>query len=153
MLYRSDLPEEAPSAMEYLVVLDGLKTARLLVIPPYNSTSYRYASYPEQNNSGEFIKMERLINKERALADGTNITAHLEDSSALRYGDLTGSTNNWNIDGNLLSLRIPWGRINVSDPSQGRVLDDNRLFYSDPLRDVLQTSIIRWNCGFCYLCR
>jgi hypothetical protein len=139
--YRDDLPYEAPSGMEYLVVLDGPETARLLVIPPYNYASYRYASYPSLNTSGTFESMAKLINKERALADGTPIPAHFEDSSALRYGHLIGSTNNWNVQGTAISLRIPWGRINVSDPSQGRVLDDNRLYYSDPLRDVLDTRL------------
>ncbi len=139
--YRSDLPYQAPSGMEYLAVLDGSTTSRLLVIPPYNSTSYRFSSYQGLNESGAFESMAKLINKKRALGDGTIIPAHFEDSSSLRYGPLKGSTNNWNIQGTTLSVRIPWGRINVSDPSQGIVLDDNRIYYSDPLRDVLDTKL------------
>ncbi|MBI9096763.1 MAG: hypothetical protein JEY71_18045 [Sphaerochaeta sp.] len=61
-------------------------------------------------------------------------------SSLLRYGNLLGSTNHWDRVDNSLTLRIPWTRVNVSDPSSGTVLDDARTYYSDPLRDVLQTA-------------
>jgi hypothetical protein len=44
------------------------------------------------------------------------------------------------MDGNHIEVRIPWTRINVSDPSSAQVLDDERTFYSDPLRDQLSTS-------------
>jgi hypothetical protein len=44
------------------------------------------------------------------------------------------------MDGNTLSLRIPWTRINVADPSSAQVLDDANTYYSDPLRDVIEVS-------------
>jgi hypothetical protein len=127
--------------MEFLAVLDGIQTSRLLVIPPYNSTEYRFASYPQLSTSGLFEPMVKLINKTRALQDGTPIAPHFEQAGALRYGDLQGSRNHWLIEGDSIFLRIPWSRINVSDPSQGRVIDDEKLYYSDPLRDILATRL------------
>ncbi len=138
--YRPDLDLAAPSGMEYLVVLDGENSSRLVVVPPYNYASYRYASYPGLTSSGLFEPMAKLINKARALSDGTPIPAHYEDSSALRYGQLIGSSNHWLVEGRTIAVRIPWTRINVSDPSEGRVLDDSRPYNSDPLRDVINTA-------------
>ena len=140
LLYAPSITEQAPSGMEFLVVLDDLENARLLAIPPYNSTNYGFASYPNTRSTAVFEPIRKLINKERALSDKTPIAPHFEESSILRYGDLLGSTNHWNLKDNTLSLRIPWTRIHVSDPSSGTVLDDPQLFYSDPLRDVLTTS-------------
>lgn len=139
--YLPDASFESPSGMEFLIVLDGVETSRLLTIGPYNSTSYRYTSHPDLQKSGQFESMARLTNKERALADGTPIEAKYEDSSALRYGPVDRPGSHWYVQGNHISIRIPWGRINVTDPSEARVLDDGRIFYSDPERDKLNTAV------------
>lgn len=140
LLYDPEIPLEAPSGMEYLVILDGTETARLLAIPPADASQYRFSTYETLVRSGNFQQMSKLINKARALEDGTPIVALYEDSSKLRYGEQTGSTNHWIIDGKRVSVRIPWARINVSDPSSGTVLHDRGTYYTDPLRDVLETT-------------
>jgi len=84
--------------------------------------------------------MLKLINKERKLLDGTVIRPRYEDASILRFGNLEGNTNHWKMEGNTLSVRIPWTRINVSDVSSAQVLDDERTYYSDPLRDHIATT-------------
>ena len=122
-------------------MLDGFETSRILTVPPYNSSVHRYASYPDIQKNGTFESMARLTNKARALADGTPIEAKYEDSSALIYGPVDRPGSHWDFQGNHISIRIPWGRINVTDPSEGRVLDDGRLFYSDPERDKLNTAV------------
>ena len=139
--YGKTLPYFAPSGMEYLVSLTGKDTSQLLVIPPYNYASYHFTSYEGLAGSGIFEPMQKLINKERAQEDGTPIAAVYEDTSAMRFGTLEKSNNLWNIAGNILSVRIPWTRINVSDPSRGRVLDDHGTYNTDPLKDQLATTI------------
>lgn len=141
LLYDPAIHETAPSGMEYLVVLDGKETSRLLAAPPSNYAAYRYGSHGSLVETGLFESMEKLINKARALEDGTPIPAKYEDSSALRYGMPVGSTNHWIVNGNTITLRIPWTRINVSDPSEGRVLDDDGIYHSDPMRDRLETAV------------
>jgi hypothetical protein len=137
--YASTLPYFAPSGMEYLISLKGEQDAKLLVIPPYNYASYHFTSYEGLSRAGVFEPMHKLINKERAQEDGTPIKAIYEDTSALGYGSLVASNNLWFYEGKHLSVRIPWTRINVSDPSRGRVLDDGGSYNTDPLKDQLTT--------------
>ncbi len=139
--YGPDIALQSLSGMEFMVVLDGTTTARLLAIPPANSTQYRFSSYEGLESRGLFVSMHKLINRARALPDLTPIPARYEESSSLRYGHQEGATNHWLHTGSAITLRIPWGRINVSDPSSGRVLDDDRTFNTDPPRDVLHTKL------------
>lgn len=138
--YLPTLDLKAPSGMEYLVVLDGVESGRLLAIPPYNYTTYSFASYPGLSETGTFEGMAKLINKARALEDLTPIPAHYENASSLFYGSLTGSSHHWDREGNVVKVRIPFTRINISDPSSATVLDDTKVYYSDPLRDVIATT-------------
>ncbi len=140
--YVSTLSEEAQTGLEYLVVLDSLDNAHLLATEKSNYTTYHFSTSDALSHDAAWEPMTKLINKERALEDGTLIPAKFEDSGALRYGPLLGATNHWNIDGTKVTVRIPWTRINVSDPSSAAVLDDNNLYYSDPLRDQIATTQI-----------
>ena len=139
--YLSNIDALAPSGMEYLIVLDGEESSRLLVIPPYDYTKYHFASYQTLEHSARFQTMEKLVNKARALADGNPIPAKFEDSSHLRFGPMDMPGSHWWKNDNHITIRIPWTRMNVSDPSQATVLDDQRTFFSDPERDVLSTTI------------
>ena len=49
--------------------------------------------------------------------------------------------NLWNIEGNRISLRLPWTYLNVSDPSSLRVLQDSRTGYFNGDRDALKTTV------------
>jgi hypothetical protein len=136
------LPDQnyvAASGLEFLIKISE-DDAELLVIPPYNSDRYRFSTYAGLNDSGEFEQKRKLINKKRMLPDGTIIETKYEDAGALFYGPFEASRNHWYMDGNTLSLRIPWTRINVADPSSAQVLDDAKTYYSDPLRDVIEVS-------------
>jgi len=138
--YLPSLDHLSDSGMEYLVILDGSQTSRLLAIKEADYTKFGFSTSEGLQQTARFLAMEKLINKRRALGDGTPIEAKYEDASHLRYGTLEGSTNHWTMDGKHIEVRIPWTRINVSDPSSAQVLDDERTFYSDPLRDVIATS-------------
>ena len=140
LAYSVLLDYKGPSGMEYIVVLDSFEHARLLALPEANYTTYQFSTAPSLQEEGHFEPMSKLINKRRMLEDGTVIEAKYEDSSHLRFGSLEGNTNHWDMQGKELSIRIPWTRINVSDPSSSQVLDDEKLYYSDPLRDQLATT-------------
>ncbi|MPM75173.1 hypothetical protein SDC9_122164 [bioreactor metagenome] len=122
------------------MVLEDFGSSRLLAIAEADYTRLGFSTATALKQDAAFLPMRKLINKQRSLGDGTPIPAKYEDASHLRYGTLVGSTNHWTMDGNHIEVRIPWTRINVSDPSSAQVLDDERTFYSDPLRDQLSTS-------------
>lgn len=138
--YSATLDHKAPSGMEYMVVLDSFEHARLLALKEADYTAYQFSTAPNLREEGLFEPMTKLINKQRALLDGTVIEAKYEDSSHLRFGSLEGNTNHWDMEGSRLSIRIPWTRINVSDISSAQVLDDGKTYYSDPLRDQIATT-------------
>ncbi|MGH0053925.1 MAG: hypothetical protein ACQ5SW_11090 [Sphaerochaetaceae bacterium] len=141
--YLPDLPYEASSGMEYIVLIDSWEDARLLALDEANYTRYHFSTSPNLRNDGLFTPLTKLINKKRMLENGVVIEPRFEDASHLRYGDLKGTTNHWHMVGDTLTIRIPWTRINISDPSSLQVLDDERRYYSDPLRDTIATSTIK----------
>lgn len=134
-----DLPgETAPSGMEFLAEIRGETDAALYVHPGYDVTKGQYSSYPSGN--GTFEPMSMLINKERVTRDGFLIRAIYEDLSALRCGPLEDNTYyHWEVREDTVLLRLPWSRINFSDPSAMVVLDDPD-GPAAPLRDELETT-------------
>jgi hypothetical protein len=138
--YTPDIPYEASFGMEYVVLINAEQNAQLLALDEANYTRYNFSTAPGLTRKGQFTPLIKLINRKRALGDGTIIDPHYEDASHLRYGELLGATNHWYKEANTLTVRIPWTRINVSDPSSHQVLDDERQYYSDPLRDTITTS-------------
>lgn len=128
---------KAPTGLEFVIEISPEKKARILVNPGYNTAQGKFSS--KTSFEGEFQEMRPLINKERVTRQGKRIPARYEDASALRYGSFaSNSHNHWYWEGNRLKIRIPWGRINVTDPSSLRVLDDQRSF-STLERDQLRT--------------
>jgi hypothetical protein len=85
--------------------------------------------------------MLSLINKERITKEGVWFPSIYTDESSLRFGSLEHNTNaNWTINGTTIEIRIPWSKINFTDPSSMRVLDDSRKVLA-PLKDELNTTI------------
>ncbi|MBC3802881.1 hypothetical protein GH808_00290 [Acetobacterium fimetarium] len=137
--FAEDISVNAATGLEYVIQINGRSDAQLLVQTGYNLTNGRYAS--DASSGGSFEKMSVLTNKEAITADGTKTDAIYQDLSSLNYGTLeNNSYNHWNIEENTISIRIPWTRINVSDPSAMRVIDDTRVIQS-PTTDELQTVI------------
>jgi len=139
--YSEEIDAQAPSGMEFLITLRGPLESSLAVIPPYNSGSYRFSTYEGLESRGVFEQPRKLVNRQRMLADGTVIEARYENSGRLNFGSFTESGAHVHITGSTVSLRIPWGRINVSDPSSRTVLDDGGTYFTDPLRDTLKTTV------------
>ncbi|MDD2620872.1 MAG: hypothetical protein PHC92_09425 [Syntrophomonadaceae bacterium] len=128
---------QAPSGLEFLLLLNGNDNSKILVHPGYNIANNRFSSYSSSN--GIFEEMKPLINKERITKTGQRIAAVYQEGSKLNYGKLSSNTyNHWYMEGNLIHIRIPWNKINITDPSSLMVLEDN----SNPgeiSRDTLKT--------------
>lgn len=121
--YSNDISFLAPSGLEFEIKIGGVDEGQLLVQPDYNITKNSYSSVASA--TGEFEQMIMLINNEKITKSGTVIDAEYWDESKLIYGSLENNAySNWIIEDNQITIRIPWARINFTDPSTMRVLDD-----------------------------
>ncbi|RXT05807.1 hypothetical protein [Ammoniphilus sp. CFH 90114] len=137
--YRSGHPLTSPTGLEFLIELKSEQDAKLLVIPSYNIAEGRFSSGRSQE--GRFEEMRRLINKGGVRKDGTTYGAHFADGSSLKYGTFVGNYNHWNSTEDRIHLRLPWGRINVTDPTSLQVLNDSRNL--EELEGVLERDELR----------
>lgn len=112
------------SGVEYEINMQNKNKADLLVIPTYNSSKGSY--YTSVSISGVFEKMTRQISIANKTKSGKVIAAKYEDQSILVPGNFDDNINNFYFKGNTLYIRIPWARLNVTDPSSLLVLDDKR---------------------------
>lgn len=134
--YRPDLPVQSKIGMEFMLDFKGKQNANLLVTPNYNIGNGKYSS--KSSDEGSFEEIRRLINKAGIRKDGTTYPAKYENGSIFKYGEFVGSYHQWYTEGNILHIRLPWGRLNVTDPTSLQVLDDpgNQ---TNPERDSLKT--------------
>lgn len=139
MKFGTAVPTAAASGLEYIIEINGNKDGWLLVQPEYNGSTGKHAS--TYSPDGIFETMTMLTNKETVTKDGTKIAAVVQDLSQLSFGTLENNSHNqvW-ISGKTVSIRIPWTRINVTDPSMMRVVDDPRIILN-PTTNELQTVI------------
>jgi len=138
MKFIPDSEIEAPFGMEFELVISSDKTAKLLVNPEYNITNNKFSSV--YSALGIFEEMNMMINSERVTKDGQNIAGIYADCSTLNYGDFIDNSNyQWYLDGDNIYVRIPWNRLNFSDPSSMMVIDDSSVV-EVLLRDKLKTT-------------
>jgi hypothetical protein len=90
--------------------------------------------------SGSFEDIDMLVNGKVTTKNGTEIPEKRFNASVMREGPYDESGNLWNANGSLIHVRIPWSRLNVSDPSSLKVLNDNRAIGA-PVADQLQTAV------------
>lgn len=122
-LYSPKLDLQASSGMEFLIKIDQSRSATLLVQPNYNVINGKYSSV--DSSLGIFEEMKMMINRERITKAGDKITAIYADCSSLSYGKFkNNSYYEWYHEDNALYFRIPWSRLNFSDPSSMTVIDD-----------------------------
>jgi hypothetical protein len=133
------IPTTAASGLEYIIEINGSNEGLLLVQPGYNSSTGKHSSVSSQ--IGFFETMSMLTNKETITKDGTKIEAVVQDLSQLSFGTLENNSHHQvQISGKTIAIRVPWTRINVTDPSMMRVVDDPRIIPS-PTTNELQTVI------------
>ena len=118
----------APQGSEFVLrarLRDGqLQTADLLVYPDYNRGGGRL--YPGASDIGGYTRILSLVNGRANTREGRAFASIWEDGSTLPTGPSGLATIQ--PDGKLL-FRLPWSRLNFSDPSQKRIL-------LDPVRDA-----------------
>lgn len=76
------------------------------------------------NEDGRYDSLRVITNRPRFGRDGQEFAALGYDRGVLRRGPLPDG--NWEIDAatGSVEVRIPWGLLNVTDPSQRRILQD-----------------------------
>jgi hypothetical protein len=104
----------------------------MLVSAPYDRETRRdsgpFAS-PEQPG-GSWVPMMFEANRERFGRDGTRFPAIRVDRGTLRFGSLDPASPKFDTRADVavgetsgaIEIRIPWGLLNVTDPSSRRVL-------------------------------
>lgn len=124
----------APTGMEFMVILDGRETSRVLVDPPYDLQTHRY-NRPYRsvaNEDGRYMEIRVLTNRKRVGRDGTLYPEISVSRSPLRLGttdpEVQGyddlSDWSYDADGGIFEVRLPWGLLNVTDPSSHQVVED-----------------------------
>ncbi len=127
----------AASGMEFLLDVKN-RDVRLQVMPTYNIAAAKFASSVMRDGSFEDINM--LVNGKVTTKNGTEIPEKRFNASIMRQGFYDESGNLWYASGSAIYVRIPWNRLNVSDPSSLNVLNDNRPI-GDPVADQLRTAV------------
>lgn len=89
------------SGMEYVVKFDGKSSAGLYVVPAYDRGKGAFASAESYTGAFDYV-------------------------AALKYGSFDTSDGEMYQTGSILHVRIPWGMLNFTDPSQKIVLNDSR---------------------------
>lgn len=112
------------SGTEYSINIQNEAKADLLVIPNYNASLGSY--FTTVSTLGIFERMLRPLSAEYKTKSSEIISAKYEDGSTLVPGSFDESYNNFYFDGNTLYIRIPWARLNFTDPSGMLVLDDDK---------------------------
>lgn len=122
---------------EFLVEISGKENSKILVHPGYNIANKKYSSYT--SSEGKFEEIKYLINNERITKDGQKIEAIYQDGSRLNFGKFNNNSyNQWYFEGDKVYIRIPWSKLNFTDPSSMTVLEDMSNG-SDLGRDKLKT--------------
>ncbi len=124
------------SGNEFLITISSQDKAELKVITTYNKFLGRYDSKPLWD--GVFERIVPLVNAAVTTRDGRRIPAKYFDQSTLYRGDFDRQTNLWKVEGTKFRFRIPWQRINFTDPSSLHVLHDLRWDIFIPVQDQLK---------------
>ncbi|MEO8140799.1 MAG: hypothetical protein ABI742_14180, partial [Gemmatimonadota bacterium] len=149
--YRADLGQRSlPGGVlrgdvgfEFLAVFRDSTDAELRVTPDYSpyvgaeaivdGDDYgRFSRRPittVASDDGRFDSMFVITNRSRFTRDGRFIPAQGVNRGRLRFGTLRASTLSdwyWDAAGGLLELRLPWNLLNVSDPSTGTLIYEEK---------------------------
>ena len=129
-----------PVGYEFALTLGDTTAGRMWVAPWYSpylvptrgmgptalDPFYQYgARVAQAGRFGQWDSMWVTTNRWRIGRDGRTFPASGTDRGRLRFGTEAASTlSDWYVDrgANLIEVRIPWGLLNVTDPSSHRVL-------------------------------
>ncbi len=120
------------TGVEFLVALSGPDSSEIRAVSGYDPAPARDGRpvfSPERPGAG-FEPLRLETNRERIARDGTRIPAIVWNRGALRFGSLDPSSDAFDTRTDVsvsvatgsIEIRIPWGLLNVSDPSSHRIL-------------------------------
>jgi tetratricopeptide (TPR) repeat protein len=148
---RLPAPGEATIATgaEFLVDLGGPGDSFVTVAAPYEPYAAidggPVASPPsDRGGRADFVPLMFEANRERIGRDGTRYAAVTVDRGVLRYGSLDPGARDFDTRTDVavgaahgtIELRLPWGLLNVTDPSSRRVLHQETA-HEPPLDSVV----------------
>ena len=128
---------------EFLLDLADPDSGRMLITPDYtpyarlpqpadqgddHSIFYHRPAASVARDDGAWAPMEVITNRARFGRDGTFFPARGVDRGALRFGtEATSTLSDWWYDeaAGMIEVRLPWGLLNVTDPSTATVLHDS----------------------------
>ena len=128
-----DLPGvKTPTGVEFAVILEPGGVGRVLVSEPYDREARRDAGpfASRGRSTGSWVPMMFETNRERFGRDGTRFPPIRVERGALRFGSLDPASSKFDtltdvaVDGmkGTIEIRLPWGLLNVTDPSSRQVL-------------------------------
>jgi hypothetical protein len=145
--YRPDLGQvvlpvsglRSGAGFEFLLEVNDTSDAQLKILPEYNpymplrlvesgtffGEHFRRPILSERRYDGVFDTLFALTNRPRFRGDGTQIRGRGFNLGRLRFGTVASHTLSdwwWDAAAGLLEVRLPWGLLNVSDPSSGKIL-------------------------------
>jgi len=145
--YRPDLGQlvlpltglRSGAGFEFMLEVNDTTDAQLKILPQYNpymperlvasgaffGEHFRRPVLSERRVDGVFDTLFALTNRPRYMGDGTLVRGKGFNLGRLRYGTLAANTINdwwWDAATGILEVRLPWGLLNVSDPSTGQIL-------------------------------
>jgi hypothetical protein len=126
------LPLRSAAGLEFVVRFEGT-TAAVFADKPYDLFSHRYVRplRSAENHDGLFVMPTTESNRPRIGRDGTVFPAHRQDIGWLVRGTQDRSSVDfnsraeWHEGPGFIEARLPWGLINVTDPSSRRVVFDH----------------------------
>ncbi len=130
-IHTSDSEAKIP---EFILRLGSVST--LKANPGYNWANGKYESVMALKN--DYENLEQIINKENISMYGDVTLEKKINLSRLKYGDFGNPVNCVNLENNVWHVRIPYGLLGISDPTENQVLFDSRRIIST-LRDQIET--------------
>jgi hypothetical protein len=150
--YRPDLGQtvlpvsglRSAAGFEFMLAVNDTTDAQLEILPEYNpympdrlvasgaffGEHFRRPIYSERRSDGVFDTLFALTNRPRYMQNGTLMRGKGINIGRLRYGTLAANTINdwwWDAAAGVLEVRLPWGLLNVSDPSTGKILFESNV--------------------------
>ncbi len=121
----------SPIGLTFVIHLAGKNRSRILVSGSYDKylNDNPRVIRPESSDQGAWAMMQSLTNFRRISKDGKRFfPSHVSTMSRLRFGSLDTrhpdyhSLADFFYVGSSIELRIPWGLMNITDPSSKTVL-------------------------------
>lgn len=121
----------SPVGLTFLLHLVGKDKSRILVSAAYDKYLNDPTGLvrPEESDQGAWVMMQNETNIRRISKDGKRFfPGHVDTMSRLRFGSLDVKSRDYHsladffFRDNKIELRIPWGLMNVTDPSSKMIL-------------------------------